>query len=103
MSQSSDNRVWNMIIIFIGMILIIIHGGLHWYNSWLLYAVISLYALVYSIVMAVWLNKKKATMTSREYNILSYFSMFVTTVSILGFIVSVWGIFAKPSSSSYFR
>jgi uncharacterized membrane protein len=95
--MASDDRVANMIVIFVGLIIMIIHIGAFVYNSALLFALLSIYMITYSIVMAVWLNKKKTTMTSREYNVLSYFSMFITVVGILGLIVSVWSIFAsKP-------
>lgn len=93
--MTTDDRVANMIVMFVGLIIMIIHIGAFAYNSWLLFALLSIYMITYSIVMSVWLNKKKSTMTNGEYNVLSYFSMFVTVIGILGLIVSVWGLFSN--------
>ena len=101
--MATDNRVSNMIVIFIGLIVMIIHIGAFAYNSSLLFALISIYMITYSIIMSVWLTRKKTTMTSKEYNVLSYFSLFVTVIGILGLLVSIWTLFSYSNYGSYGR
>jgi len=105
-ASGTDNKLWNMLILFIGMFLLIIHLLLHWLNNNLLFLLLSIYVIAYTVLMTVWLQKKRNCMSSREYNVLSYVNMFMLVIGVLvvflaGF--SMAGFQKSRGNGSYYR
>lgn len=103
----TDNKLWNMLIIFIGMILLVVHLVLHWLNSNMLFLLLSIYIIAYTVLMTVWLQKKRNCMTPREYNILSYVNLFMLVIGVLVVFLSIFTMMntnnrmMRPSSMYY--
>lgn len=105
-SATTDNKLWNMLILFIGMFLLVIHLVLHWLNNNLLFLLLSIYVIAYTVLMTVWLQKKRNCMSSREYNVLSYVNMFMLVIGVLVVFLAAFGVagIQKPRGSpSYYR
>lgn len=100
--RDMSNKVWNLVIIFVGMIVLIIHVLLFSFNKDVFNIIISLYIIAFTILFLVFLNKKKAYTSSTEYNFLSYTSLFVLGLEVLILALSVLSLFGvgKGSSSS---
>lgn len=91
-AATADNKLWNMLIIFIGMFLLVIHLVLHWLNNNMLFLLLSIYIIAYTVLMTVWLQKKRNCMTPREYNILSYVNMFMLIIGVLVVFLAIFSM-----------
>lgn len=86
----TDNKLWNMLIIFIGMILLVVHLVLHWLNNNMLFLLLSIYIIAYAVLMTVWLQKKRNCMTPREFNVLSYVNLFMLVIGVLVVFLAIF-------------
>jgi asparagine N-glycosylation enzyme membrane subunit Stt3 len=99
-SKSIDSKVWNLVIIFVGMIVMGIHLALYAYNKHVFNTIVSLYALAFAIVFLVFLYKKKDCMTSLEFNFLVYMSLFVILIEIVVLALTLYSMYAASKSSN---
>lgn len=99
-NKSMESKVWNLVIIFVGMIVIIIHVLLYAFNKDVFNIIISMYIIAFSIMFLVFLNKKKAYTSSTEYNFLAYACLFVLVIEVLVLALSFLGLLGVGKSSS---
>lgn len=100
-SKSFNSKLWNFIVIVVGMLVLAIHVGLYAFNKHVFNTVICLYIIAFAIIFLVFLNKKKDCMSDMEFNVLVYISLFVLLIEIVVLCIALFGIFKTQSSSSY--
>lgn len=90
-----NNKVWNVVIIFVGMIVLVIHLLLYSYSKDVFNVIISLYVIAFAILFIVFLQKKKKFTSDAEYNFLTYTCLFVLCIEVMVLFVSIFSIFSN--------
>ena len=91
MATDSDikGKITNISLIFIGGIIIVIHLILFRYNKFLFTAFVCLYVITYSILVTVYLYKKKECANGTDFNIMVYFSIYTIAMEVMIFLLSI--------------
>lgn len=107
MSASDDGkidfRLWNIMSVFIGIVVLVLHLGVFFFNKHMFYMVVSMYAMAFVIVFIVYLQKKKDCMSAKEFNVLTYLSFFMLCIEILALVLGIMSMInlSKPANGSY--
>lgn len=80
--NSSQNVVKPFLIFFSGAIVLGIHVGIFLYSQPLFNILISLYLITYCILIIMFMNKNKATVSNSEYSLVYGFSIYTLILQI---------------------
>lgn len=94
-SQQVNTGIKNMIIIIFGVVIILLHVWLLIANKSMFLVLISIYTVIYTILIIVFNYKKRSTSTNREYSFILYLSMFILAMEISLLIFSLSSLLKK--------
>lgn len=83
-----NTNVTNIIIIFTGTVLIVLHVFLMLFNKHVYNLVVCIYAIGFAIVLLAYANNKKDSLTSTEYYMFFYISYFIIILETFSFIIA---------------
>lgn len=100
--DSFKKKITNISMLFLGGVILLVHLLLFKFNKYLFTIFICLYIITYSILITVFLYKKKECAQGAEFNILVYFSIYTIAMEALVLIMCiVFMIFENTSKSGY--
>lgn len=102
-SVNLSTQMKNVLIIFCSIIILGIHLVMFIYSKDLFNIIMSFYIIGFAIIFVVYLQKKKQYMTSKEYSILSYISLFIIGLEVMVMIISFVSLSSKNYNKPYYN
>lgn len=99
--NENTSNLQNVLVIFVGTILIMLHCFLLVINKHVFNVVVCCYAIGLATLLLIYINKKRKIMTNGEYNTMFYLTFFIMGLEILALIVSFISIFKDNRYTSY--
>ena len=92
MATGSSSSLHNILVIFLGIVILGLHIGLIAFNKHIFNLVVALYVIAYSIIYILYAQRKKDTLTNVEYNMIIYASFFVISLEVVILAVAIIGL-----------
>ena len=105
MSSDVKDKLTTVGLVILGAIIFAIHVTLYIWNKYMFNVFVCLYVLVYSLLITIFLYRKKNCFDSTPgaFNVLTYFSIYTMVIQVLLVILSLIFLFmtARTQPSTY--